>query len=304
MTTPNTCTAEWIFSRYEQIRARLPEAQFKPDYESYRNLSPLFDRFDAFLFDSFGVLNAGDLPIAGASERIGQLRAAGKQVLVLTNAATGPLSALTGKYEKLGFDFSREEIVSSREVLQSSLASYDPEMLWAIAAPEASEIGEFGINAKRLATAENLFSAADGFILLSSSGWNTASQNLLCSSLQERPRPVLVGNPDLAAPREDWFSIEPGSYAHQMMDETGVVPEFFGKPFANAFEEAIVRLDPEISRDRIAMVGDTLHTDILGGAAAGLGTILVTEHGVLKDLSLSDCLDTSKIIPDYVVPSI
>ncbi|MFD1810358.1 HAD hydrolase-like protein [Gemmobacter lanyuensis] len=30
------------------------------------------------------------------------------------------------------------------------------------------------------------------------------------------------------------------------------------------------------------MVGDTLHTDILGGQAAGHGTILVTDHGLFK----------------------
>ena len=30
------------------------------------------------------------------------------------------------------------------------------------------------------------------------------------------------------------------------------------------------------------MVGDGLYTDILGGLAAGLGTVLVTDHGLLK----------------------
>ncbi|MEM8976618.1 MAG: HAD-IIA family hydrolase [Pseudomonadota bacterium] len=304
MTTPKTCTAEWIFSRYEQIRERLPKAKFKTTYAAHQDISALTDQFDAFLFDSFGVLNAGETPIPGAAERIGKLRAAGKQVLVLTNAATGPLSSLTKKYARLGFDFSIEEIVSSREVLQKSLAAYDRSMLWAIAAPASSEIDELDIRAKRIGTDEMLFSAADGFILLSSSGWNSELQGLLCRSLQQRPRPLLVGNPDLAAPREDWFSIEPGSYAHAIMDETRIVPEFFGKPFANTFEVAIRRLDPDIPRCRIAMVGDTLHTDILGGAAAGLGTILVTDHGVLKDLNLADCIDTSMIIPDYIIPRI
>lgn len=304
MTIPKTCTAEWIFSRYEQVRERLPQAAFKTNYAAHENLSALTDQFDAFLFDSFGVLNAGEMPISGASERISQLRAAGKAVLVLTNAATGPLSGLTEKYAKLGFDFSIDEIVSSREVLQRSLAAYDQGMLWAIAAPVTSEIDEFDIRAERLATDERLFSAADGFILLSSAEWSSEMQDLLLRSLRQRRRPLLVGNPDLAAPRESWFSVEPGSYAHAIMDETDIVPEFFGKPFANAFEEAVRRLDPETPRDRIAMVGDTLHTDILGGAAAGLGTILVTHHGVLKDLSLTDCLDASMIVPDYIVPNI
>ena len=304
MASPQRCTADWIFSRYEEIRERLPEAQFKPLYETHSDLSELMDTFDAFLFDSFGVLNAGEVPIPGAAERIGKLRAAGKQVSVLTNAATGPLSGLVDKYAKLGFDFSRDEIVSSREILQNNLAERDQGMLWAIAAPEIAQIDELGVQARRLTTDESLFSAADGFILLSSADWSPRLKDMLCESLHKRPRPLLVGNPDLAAPREDWFSIEPGTFAHAIRYETGVVPEFFGKPFANAFEEALERIGQHVPRHRIAMVGDTLHTDILGGAAAGLGTILVTDYGVLKDLTLSDCLARSNIVPDYVVPKI
>lgn len=298
------CTADWIFSRYEQVRNRLPEADFSQNYEAHDDLSGLTDRFDAFFFDSFGVLNAGETPISDAAERIDALRAAGKKIIVLTNAATGPLSGLVEKYDKLGFEFSRDEIVSSREVLQNSLAHYQQGMLWAIAAPETSEIDEFGVLARRLAADDRLFADADGFILLSSSEWNETYQEKLASALQQRPRPLLVGNPDLAAPREDWFSVEPGHFAHDLADKTGAVPEFFGKPFGNAFEEAIERIGHQIPRHRIAMVGDTLHTDILGGAAAGLGTILVTDYGVLKDLNLSDCLETSGIIPDYIVPNI
>ena len=34
------------------------------------------------------------------------------------------------------------------------------------------------------------------------------------------------------------------------------------------------------------MVGDGLYTDIVGGLAAGLGTVLVTDHGLLKGFRL------------------
>ena len=30
------------------------------------------------------------------------------------------------------------------------------------------------------------------------------------------------------------------------------------------------------------MVGDSLHTDILGGAAAGMTTVLITDHGLFR----------------------
>ncbi len=304
MTRPRECTAEWIFRRYEQVRDRLPKAQFPQECKACGNLSELTDVFDAFLFDSFGVLNVGEQPIAGARERIRQLRADGKRVIVLTNAATGPLAGLVAKYANLGFDFTRLEIVSSRDVLQTSLASYSRDMTWGIAAPEVARVEELDVSSVRLALDDQSFAQADGFVFLSTQAWSDDLQAALLKAMHERPRPLLVGNPDLAAPREDGFSIEPGSYAHAIADLTGTEPEFFGKPFANAFTEAVARLGEDIPRHRIAMVGDTLHTDILGGAAAGLGTVLVTDHGVLKDLDLAVCLATSKIMPDYVVASI
>ena len=58
--------------------------------------------------------------------------------------------------------------------------------------------------------------------------------------------------------------------------------------------------DPDPSR--IIMVGDTLHTDILGGAAAGLATALVTDHGALKDLDVEAAIARSQIVPGYVLP--
>ena len=72
----------------------------------------------------------------------------------------------------------------------------------------------------------------------------------------------------------------------------------------NAFEEVRRRTRGNVSRKRIAMIGDTLHTDILGAAAAGWQTVLVTGHGVLKDMDVSGCIAKSGIVPDFIVPSI
>ena len=85
--------------------------------------------------------------------------------------------------------------------------------------------------------------------------------------------------------------------------ETGVRCEPYGKPFAPAFELALSRLGGAAARrERVAMVGDGLHTDILGGLSAGLGTVLVTDHGLLKGLDWHARSVRSGIVPDYVVP--
>ena len=294
--------AAWAFRRYQEICSRLPVATFPAVSARYPSLAAVSDDYDVFVFDSFGVLNVGDTAIAGAGQRINALQAAGKSVFVLTNAASHPLARIKDKFLGLGFDFADREIISSRATLYHALGTYDPDMRWAVAAPESAEISELPCRVQPLDDAAG--KEADGFILLSSSGWTDARQKALEQALASNPRPVLVGNPDLVAPREQGFSRQMGSYAHDLADAMGISPAFFGKPFGNVFAALLSALPEKINRRRILMVGDTLHTDILGAAAVGLSTALVTADGVLRGLDVGRCIDESGIRPDIIVPRI
>ena len=77
---------------------------------------------------------------------------------------------------------------------------------------------------------------------------------------------------------------------------------FFGKPFDNAFAEVRKTLSG-FEPARCAMVGDTLHTDILGGAQCGWRTVLVTDHGILKGQDVEAAISRSGIRPDFIVPT-
>ena len=113
-----------------------------------------------------------------------------------------------------------------------------------------------------------------------------------------------VGNPYLAAPRGDCFSIEPGWYAHEIWDETGIEPVFFGKPYGQAFDAVRGSLPTGCRDDRVLMLGDTLHTDILGARTAGFRAALVSSHGVLKNMDIESSITRAGIVPDVVMPSI
>ncbi|MCP5083632.1 MAG: HAD-IIA family hydrolase [Alphaproteobacteria bacterium] len=296
--------ARWAFERYEAIRPRLPTFD-KPGLAQERaDLGEIADRFDAFVFDSFGVLNVGEVPIPGAAARIADLRRRGKKVLVLTNAATAPLDTLPLKYADLGFDFSAEEVISSRAILATHLKQHAAPQPWSVIAPEASNAAELEVPFTLIEGAAVPEGRAGGVILLSSQTMDDDLYVALKASLASRPGPVLVGNPDLVAPRVEGYSLEPGTYAHQLADDLGLEPEFFGKPYDNAFNAVSVHLGRTVQPHRIAMVGDTLHTDILGGSAAGFGTILVKNYGVLKSLDVTACIEQSGISPDYIVPQI
>ena len=150
-----------------------------------------------------------------------------------------------------------------------------------------------------------LYREADGFILLRSGAWTVERHCRMAEALRDVPRPVLVANPDVSAPYPDGsFSAEPGYWAIRLEAETGVACERFGKPFGHAFDLALARLGAAgLRRDRVAMVGDGLYTDILGGLAAGLGTVLVTDHGLVRDLDWREWTSRIGIVPDHVIAS-
>jgi len=302
-------TPAWAFEQYERIRHRLPNASLRrTPPEPVVSLAPLMSQFDAFVFDAFGVLNAGPTVIPGATQRLAELQASGKTVMVLSNAATASHPALAAKYQRMGFDLDETTVISSRWLLEQHLRDSQNSGVWGVIAPANSEpetlpLPGHAIHAVRADVTDEALDRLDGFIFLSSEGWNETLQDRLTQSLSRKARPVKVANPDLVAPRGDLLTLEPGYFSHLAATATGAQLDFFGKPFDRAFEAALARL-PGIAPERILMVGDTLHTDILGGQASGMSTLLVTDHGALQGMNIEACIQRSGICPDFIAPAI
>ena len=293
------------FRRYEEVRDRLPTASFPAGTEEVPDLSALIDRVDVFVLDAFGVLNVGDTAISGARERVATFRAAGMRVLVLSNSASYPKAATVTKLDRLGFDFSADEVVSSRDALAGALAGEDGGLLWGVAAARGSEIHELAPRTLALADDPAAYDRADGFVLLSSAEWTEARQDLLCRALDRRPRRLLVGNPDLVAPREGGLSAEPGFWAHDAQDRTGTTAEFHGKPYPGIYDLARARLGGTMAEAlRIAMVGDTLHTDVLGGASQNWQTVLVQAHGLMRGFDIEAAISETGIRPHVIARTV
>lgn len=294
-------TSTLAVARYEAIQQRLPQSSFPAQSQHRAHLGELIDEIDCFVLDGFGVLNIGEETVPHAVERVNHLRAIGKQVRVLTNGASFPVERTIAKYLGWGMPFMNTEVVSSRDALARELQKFQ-HLRWGFAAIAQSNLTPLAVNHVALADDIDDYDSCDGFVLLGTQSWNEHRHQLMVDSLSRKSRPVLVGNPDLVAPLVAQLSREPGLYAHALQDAAVAEPQFFGKPFDNAFavvRESISGIDPQ----RIAMVGDTLHTDILGGAQAGWKTVLVTGHGLLKGLDVEAAIGRSGIRPDYIVPT-
>jgi len=297
-------SAEQAFQHYEHVRARLPEAQFVNECRTAGGLAEIAGQYDVFVFDAYGVLNVGYTPIATASECVGELRELGKRVFVLTNGASYSAVASVKKFKTLGFDFTGDEIVSSRLATERVLADYGDEILWGAVAKADYSSDEIAQPTLKLADDRSDYDKVTGFLLLSTLDLTPERQKKFEQSFANNPRPVIVANPDIVSPRENHFGMEPGYIGHRMIEKYQAEVQFHGKPFPSVFDIVDERLSGRVSPERICMVGDTLHTDIIGGAAHGWQTVLVSGHGMFKGLDAREYIERSAIVPDWVVETI
>ena len=123
--------------------------------------------------------------------------------------------------------------------------------------------------------------------------------------LRHKNIPVVVANTDRTYPvSKNEINIAIGGIANMLEDIVGKRFIRFGKPDVPLFIYAYDKLSKlnNIPKNKILMVGDTLHTDILGGNKFGIHTALVLSGNTLPD-QYNYMINTSGIIPDHVCQS-
>ncbi len=283
-----------VFQKYESLRSRLPYFNTPTTTIEINSMLEIVSEIDVFVFDAFGVLNIGEELIPGADLALKTLRNMDKQVRVLTNAASYDKSGAEKKFLDLGLYFATEEIITSRD---AALEDVTPG-LWGVITAEADNLSDLKTEYIRLTDTQPDFDKVDGFLFLSTNGWNPKKQLLLRDSISKNERPVIIANADLVAPRENGFTLEPGFYGHDLMDLGASTVKFFGKPYSAVYKLLAKSLS-EFSGDKIAMFGDSLHTDILGAAAQGWKTVLVTKDGLFSGFDTKSFCEGSGIFPNW-----
>jgi len=283
-----------VFQKYESLRSRLPNFNNPTTTIEINSILELVSEIDVFVFDAYGVLNIGEELIPGADLALKTLRNMDKQVRVLTNAASYNKSEAEKKFLDLGLYFTAEEIITSRD---AALENVTPR-LWGVITTEHDNLSDLKTEYIRLTDTQLDFDKVDGFLFLSTNDWNSKKQLLLRDSISKNERPVIIANADLVAPRENGFTLEPGFYGHDLMDLGASKVEFFGKPYSAVYKLLAKSLS-EIPGDKIAMFGDSLHTDILGAAAQGWKTVLVTKDGLFSGFDTKSFCEVSRIFPNW-----
>ncbi len=296
-----------LYDHYYNPKRLFPEhviTQKTPEFVS--SLLAIKDEYDILLLDGFGVLNVGGTAVPHMPQMIKTLQSLGKETFVLTNGASYPTDIRAKMYPQLGYHLPASHIISSRDAVEAILPEHPltkADKTWGVIVGDGAFIERLPAKTVLL-SAENI-DEVDGFIFLATAYWNDEWQERLTQSLQKNPRPLIIGNPDISAPLENSFSVEPGFYAIELLKKiTNLDITFCGKPFQNTYQVAFKRIKEvvgDFTPSRVLMVGDTLHTDILGGNIAGCKTLLKADWGFLRNNDPHPFMKQAGIYPDFII---
>lgn len=273
--------------------------------------SDLLDRYDTILFDSYGVLKNYNGIIEGAPETMMLLKERNIPFRVLTNDASSSPRLLSQKFAKGGLDIKREHIITSGMMAKSFLStkSINGKVLYLGTANSSEYILEANQEAVSVSEYDdNLMHEIGAVVFLDDEGYQWSIDiNKVVNLLRKRTIPVIVANSDKLYPvAKNDVSIATGAIAHLV--ESILDRDFihFGKPdvqmFSYAFEH-LLQEHGEVDKSKVLMVGDTLHTDILGGTKFGVDTLLVLSGNTsVKNAEMM--IHATGIAPDYIAESI
>jgi 4-nitrophenyl phosphatase len=227
-----------------------------------------------FVVDLDGCVWQGSTLISGAGETLTALHRAGRGVAFLTNNSRATGSDMRAKLQRLGLDWV-EHALTPLEILGQVVAErYGSSRVLVIGAPElAAVVAAAGHEVVDVADFRHATVVAVGNDFDLSYERLTAAARAAAAGA-----PLVTPNVDPRLPIENGdFLPGCGAIVAAVSAAAGVAPIVVGKPAPPLFRLALRRLG--LSPGQAAMVGDSVESDIAGGRAAGMRTVLYAPAG-------------------------
>lgn len=255
-----------------------------------------------FLFDLDGCIWFAGMPAPGAVTLVAALREAGCGVFFLTNVTGATADNLLERLAEAGIAAAPGSVVGPLSIIGSHplLKERPPALIIGTAAVRET-LTEAGVPVVTdPATARVVVVGRDPQM--------TYDDLAGAVHALDRGAAFLALNLDLRVPSEKGVMVPgTGAIAAALTAATGIRPEVVGKPSEFFFREALKMF--EISAADSAMVGDSLDSDVAGGAGIGLVTVLVggglgQERARVKpDVTVSDLIELHRLLaPDNANP--
>ncbi|MDG2407145.1 MAG: TIGR01459 family HAD-type hydrolase, partial [Paracoccaceae bacterium] len=234
-------------------------------------ISKIAKKYDAIVFDQWGVLHDGSSPYPGVIDCLVDLASYGLRLAVLSNS--GKRSKPNEKrITSMGFPISLFEIVmTSGEALWRDVANGIINETHFF--PIEHNTGDAIAWANDLSvTFKNSVSSAQAILLMGISDGHSLQdcQDILDQALALE-MPVYCSNPDLLSPRSGGKLVTSAGALASYYRKRGGKVVFYGKPH----EKIFASLQNMLRVKRLLMVGDSLDHDIMGGHAVAWDTLLI-----------------------------
>lgn len=240
-------------------------------------LRELASDYDGFILDLWGVLHDGFTPFPGVLDCLERLIAAGKRIVILSNAPRRARD-VTQRMTEIGIRPGLyHHVMSSGEETWQHLAKRDD--------PFYASLGRacFHIGPRRddglleeLAL-QRVAEVGEAEFILNTGPWGWEENAALYeSALQggsKRDLPMICANPDLVVRHGDRLAICAGTLA-QRYEALGGRVRWHGKPFASVYHTCFGLLEVP-DKSRILAVGDSLRTDIAGASGVSIDSVLI-----------------------------
>jgi glycerol-1-phosphatase len=230
---------------------------------------PLADRFDGLLIDLDGVVWIGREPVPGSVEALQALLAAGKRIVFITNNPGRLPQAYTERLQGLGIDAGPEQIVTAGMVvarLAGEAAGENGTAFVLGGSPLKEMVAAAGARLLEGEEAER----ADVVVVSGHKGFDYAELRTAKFALDHGAR-LFATSHDPTMPFPGGELPGTGAVLAAIEVASGKQATIAGKPERHLFEMA----REVVGEGRVAMVGDRISSDIDGGRAAGLETVLV-----------------------------
>ena len=252
---------------------------------SLRNLRGL-------IMDMDGVLYRGNLPLPGLTDFFRFVDDQGLRLQLLTNNSTTLASGYAEKLARMGVTVSPEAILTSGGVALTYLQERYPAgtRIYGVCMQPLQDLLLDGTG--------YLWDERSPQVVVSSGDWAVTYEKLRRACLAIRAGADWIAtNTDKTLPTEEGLVPGAGALVAALVTATERQPIALGKPEVPMMEQALARLG--LTAAEVAMVGDRLDTDILGGINANMTTVMV-----LTGVSTQEEAERGPIKPDYVVPDL
>lgn len=244
--------------------------------KALEGLREIAGRYDAVLSDVWGVVHNGIAAHPGAVEALVEFRKGGGRVVLITNA---PRSSppLIDMLDRLGVPRNAyDAMVSSGDATRAMLEPYRGKTIHYVGPPEENDSLFEGLDIT-LGAAEKAHA-----VVVTDLDHDDDTPDLYNDRITlwlSRNLPLIAANPDRVVEHGDRLIYCGGALA-DLYEARGGMILMAGKPYKPIYTEALRLAEAAaghaLDRSRILAIGDSVRTDAIGAAGAGLDLLFIT----------------------------